>query len=410
MISQTSVFAAAGDIDSDNNISKEDVNLFRSFLTGDESAADIDLTLADCNGDSKADVLDYILLKDMVLKSAQKQDQTYIHLEGKTITIDGNNAVADENKKIVTITASGSYSIDGTLEDGQICVNIPDTEADPGTVKLFFNGVNITGVSEAPLYIANAENTSVNLARDTVNYLYDGPEYTQTEAVVYAKDDITFKGEGTLEIHADAHNAVHCSNDLKINGCRMNIETLTGDALRGKNSVEIKSGEINIDSKSDSIKSTKGEVNISGGTISVKSGADAVQAETSINISGGTLTACGDRGLTGVKDINITGGTVLATATDNQSGVFSSVTIPSMLLEYSEECPKNNAVIIKNTDGNILYDQNTLKKFSYAFIASDSLGTDVEYILFTGDLQTHQTDSDIFTAGLPASYTGLINK
>lgn len=70
---------------------------------------------------------------------------TYIHLKNTSVDIDGNNAVADGTK--VTISASGEYYIDGTLDDGQIIVNVPDETVDAETVKIFLNGVNITGAS-----------------------------------------------------------------------------------------------------------------------------------------------------------------------------------------------------------------------------------------------------------------------
>ena len=70
---------------------------------------------------------------------------TYIHLKNTSVDIDGNNAVADGTK--VTISASGEYYIDGTLDDGQIIVNVPDETVDAGTVKIFLNGVKITGAS-----------------------------------------------------------------------------------------------------------------------------------------------------------------------------------------------------------------------------------------------------------------------
>lgn len=94
----------------------------------------------------------------------------------------------------MTIDASGSYYIDGTLTDGQIVVNVPDIVADAETVKLFLNGVNITGVSAAPILVENAENTSLNLVAGTTNYVYDGTTYTENTAAIYTKDDMTIKG------------------------------------------------------------------------------------------------------------------------------------------------------------------------------------------------------------------------
>ncbi len=75
---------------------------------------------------------------------------------------------------------------------------------------------------------------------------------------------------------------------------------------------------LTIDAEGDGIKSGKGAVAVSGGKVSIKAGNDAVQAAATIDISGGTVIAGGDRGFTATEAVNITGGEVYATATDNQ--------------------------------------------------------------------------------------------
>ena len=256
-------------------------------------------------------------------------EATKIHLKNTSIEVEGENAVVEGTK--VTITHSGEFYIDGTLDDGQIEVNIPDEAADPDTVKIFLNGANITGKSAPAILVTNAENTSINIVDGTTNSISDGDTAYAGDnlkaAVIEAKDDVTIKGgdkgDGVLEITANTQDAVSCNNDIKFNGGTVNITTLNStdgtDAVKAKKSVTVKDGVLNIDSEGDGIKSSKGAVSITGGNTSIKAGKDAVQAETSIDVSGGTLIAGGDRGLTAVTAINITGGTVIATATDNQA-------------------------------------------------------------------------------------------
>jgi len=256
-------------------------------------------------------------------------DAVKIHLKNTSITVEGENAVVEGTK--VTITHSGSYYVDGTLDDGQINVNIADETADPDTVKIFLNGVSITGKSAPAILVTNAKNTSVNIVDGTENTITDGDTAYAGDhlnaAVIEAKDDLTIKGgekgDGILNITANTQTAVSCNNDIKINGGNINITTLNStdktDAVKAKKSVTVKDGTVNIDSEGDGIKSSKDAVSFEGGTVSIKAGNDAVQAETTIDISGGTVVAGGDRGLTAVTGINITGGIVYATATDNQA-------------------------------------------------------------------------------------------
>ena len=98
--------------------------------------------------------------------------ETNIRLNGSSITVDGKYAEAQGSK--LTISHSGSYYIEGKLNDGQIWVEVPDENADPGTVKLIFNGVDITGRSAPAVFVKNADKTSITVADGTENSITDG--------------------------------------------------------------------------------------------------------------------------------------------------------------------------------------------------------------------------------------------
>lgn len=331
----------------------------------------------------------------------------YIHLKNTSIEIEGDNMTV--NGTTVTITASGEYYVDGTLDDGQIIVNVPDEVADPETVKIFLNGVNITGASAPAIFVENAENTSINLMDGTVNTLSDGTVAYSGDylgaAVIEAKDDITVKGTGTLNITANTQYAIACNNDIKFTEGNVNIETLLEDAVRGKTSVTVKgTAVLDIDAEGDGIKSTQGDVAIEGGTVTVKAGNDAIQAETTIDISGGTVTAGGDRGLTGVTGVNITGGTVIATATDNQTdSTLLTATQGTMLLNCIADATntedgcwkKANTIVVNGTT----YAPN--KKYMYVLISDSTIASGQTYNLTngsTGAVVTHNNELDnVFT-------------
>lgn len=309
-----------------------------------------------------------------------------ITLSDSGITATGDNVSVEGSK--ATITASGSYELSGTISDGQIAVNIADSTADAGTVKLFFNGVNMTGVSEAPIYIINAENTSINLVDGTENYLYDGETYTDTTAVIYAKDDLTIKaagdkGDGFLRIEAAYHYGLHCNNDVKITGGDIKIKTALEDGLRGKTSVQIKDGTLDINAEGDGIKSTKGDVIITGGTMDIKAGNDAIQGETSVQLLGGTIKANGDRGLTCTAGASlISGASVLATATDGPS-VLTSDSQPSVSLSLAAEALKDQELKLCR-DKMSVFKMTPDKKFSYAMISMPDLAQEGSYELLLG--------------------------
>ena len=321
-----------------------------------------------------------------------------INLTGKTIeaACDADKTTyftVNEAQNVITITHSGSYLISGTLEDGQICVNIPDEAADPDTVKLFLNGVNITGKSAPAILVSNAENTSVNIVDDTENTITDGDTAylsadgtASGDAVIEAKDDLTIKGgdkgNGILNITANTQDAVNCKNDLKINGGNINVKTLNStdktNGLNGKKSLTVKSGTLKVDAEGDGIKSSKGAVTVSGGSTSIKAGNDAVQADTTIDISGGTIAAGGDRGFT-AAGVNITGGTVIATATDNQAKNVTASGQAVMLLNCIDDATntkdgtwkKANTLFVSSMSGKVDF----TKKYKYVLMSDPSMLT-----------------------------------
>ncbi|MBQ3138039.1 MAG: carbohydrate-binding domain-containing protein [Ruminococcus sp.] len=306
--------------------------------------------------------------------------KTMIHLNGASATVEGD--YAEVNGGIITISHSGEFWIDGTLTDGQINVNIADEVADAETVKIFLNGVNITGKTAPAIVVTNAENTSINIVDGTENTITDGDAAYAGDwlgtALIEAKDDITFKGSekgtGVLTITANMQDALVCNNDIKFTGGTVNIDTLNDtdktNAVNGKTSVTVKeTAVLNIDAEGDGLKSSKGDVAIEGGAVTIKAGNDAIQSGTTIDISGGTVVAGGDRGLTAAIGLNITGGRVAATATDNQtdSTLMTGTTQGTFLLNCVDDT--------SNTDGcwkktNSFGGFEFTKKFKYVLLST----------------------------------------
>lgn len=369
-----------------------------------------------------------ILLSAMPLLPVCAEDAATAEAMTAKITLSETSATATgSNVKIegtkITISASGSYEFTGKLNDGQIVVNVEDTTLDKETVKLFFNNVDITGLTAAPVYVVNAKNTSINLMDGTVNTLTDGEKYgTDTTAVIYAKDDITIKsggteGTGKLKIVANYQQGIHCSNDLKITGGDIDVKAELADGVRGKESVEIKGGKLDVNAGGDGVKSTKGYVLISGGDTEIKAGNDAVQGEADvtdsktnevhkgISITGGSLKANGDRALTNAAgEAEITGGVVFATATkdtvkegqteqkDNTIKVSASAQ-PILMFNTTEQQVKDQRVELKNAGADtVVFSKNPNKKYDYVLISSPELKAGSKYDLYIGGVKTEPAE------------------
>ena len=218
---------------------------------------------------------------------------TYITLEGDSISVEGRGAAVEGS--VVTLTLARTYSISGTLNDGQIIV---DTVAEE-VVTLILNGVAITCSDNAPIYVVNAEDTLISLADGTQNYLTDGDVYEnggsdEPDAAVFSKDDLDIAGTGSLTVYANYNNGIGCKDDLDIFGGTISV-TAVNHGIRGRDSVEIWDGTVTVSAGGDGIQSnndedaSEGYVLISGGTLHITAASDGIQAETMLMISGGDV-------------------------------------------------------------------------------------------------------------------------
>lgn len=94
--------------------------------------------------------------------------------------------------KTVTISASGSYTVDGSIADGQILVNIPDTTADADDVELILNNVTMTSSTGAPcIYTQSAVKTKLTVTGTNAFTDTATAANVDTSGVIYADGKLT---------------------------------------------------------------------------------------------------------------------------------------------------------------------------------------------------------------------------
>lgn len=239
---------------------------------------------------------------------------TQIQLKETSVNIDGDGARAQDST--VRIEKAGNYRLSGTLNNGQIIVEV-DKDSD---VTLIFAGVNISCADSAPIYIKKINNCDIILEEGTENYLTDGaiyelePESDEPDAAIFSKGDLKFKGTGTLTVSANYDMAIHGKDDVKFKEGNY-ILTAVEEAIKGKDSVEIEGGTFDIASSGDGIKANNdvelGFITISGGDITLTSQEDGITAEGDVNISGGSITLTSQEdGIQSGTAMNISGGTL----------------------------------------------------------------------------------------------------
>ena len=220
----------------------------------------------------------------------------------------------------ITISAEGVYVITGTAKECSIIVDADSSEK----VQLVLDGVNITNKDTPAIYVKSADKVfvtttdSTNQLTVTGSFTEDGD--TNTDAVIFSKDDLVLNGVGSLTI-SSTDNGISCKDDLKITGGTYTV-TSTSDAFEANDSISICGGTININSQKDGLHSendeddTVGSVYISGGTINIDAAKNGIRATTTLTVDGGALDIDAAEGLESTQ-VEINDGTINIVAVDD---------------------------------------------------------------------------------------------
>ncbi len=232
----------------------------------------------------------------------------YEETESVTVTLNGTKAEASADTvqvsgSTVTITGAGTYILTGTLDDGSVIIDAGEDDK----VQLVLKGVSIRSSDYAAIYVRQADKVFVTLADGTENSLANGGTFTQkdeneVDAVVFAKDDITLNGTGTLQISSPAGSGIVGKDEVTITDGVYEI-TADKNAIRAKDSLAIADGSFTLRTNGDGLHAengddeTLGSIYIAGGSFVIEAGDDAVHATTLLQIDGGTLDITAAEGL-----------------------------------------------------------------------------------------------------------------
>ena len=232
-----------------------------------------------------------------------------ISFDNGTVAIANDNGCIAQEEKSVTITCQGNYQLTGSSSDNQVIVNAGSSDK----VYLYLNGLQLASATDAPIYVQNANKTFLLLVDGTKNSLEDASTRTKSytksngssdtaNATIYAKDDLTIKGSGSLTVTGNFKNGIHCSDDLRFRDLPSITVKAKNHAIKGKGSVDIEGGYYELmATNGDGIKSDEGDdegvvsenkgiVSITGGEFNINAGDDGIQAYNYILIADSTST------------------------------------------------------------------------------------------------------------------------
>ena len=140
----------------------------------------------------------------------------------------------------ITITEEWVYVLKWTANNVTVYVEAWDQDK----VQIVLDGVNITNTDSPCIYVKQADKVFVTTT-DSENTLEVADEFvddgeTNTNGVIFSKEDITLNGVGTLTINS-TKNWIVWKDDLKITGGTYNI-TASKKAIDANDSIRILDG------------------------------------------------------------------------------------------------------------------------------------------------------------------------
>ena len=249
--------------------------------------------------------------------------------------LSGAETITLTDGQVVTITEEGVYVLTGTASDAEVIVD----STDDAKVQIVLDGVQVTNSSLPCIYVKNADKVFVTTT-DSDNSLsvtgtFEADDDTNTDAVIFSKDDLVLNGTGTLAI-TSSDNGITSKDDLKITGGQVTINCQS-DAIEANDSIAIADGSVTITTPKDGLHAendedeTVGYVYICGGSLNITAGDDAIHATTILQIDGGAITISAAEGLEATW-IQINDGTIDITSSDDgiNAGKKSSICIPTV--------------------------------------------------------------------------------
>lgn len=213
-----------------------------------------------------------------------------ISFSNSAITSTSDDVTISDN--LVTIDTEGTYELTG--ESAQTTIYVDASSDD--TITFVLNNLDLSSSTGPIFYIENADKVIINVKAGSTNTLTDlsDSEYDK-DAIIYAKDDLSINGTGSLTINAGLQKGIKANDDLVINATTLSI-TSEGHAIKANNKITISDVDLTIDSNSDGIQSdneddaTESLIYLMSGTYDIYAYGDAISSSYDLTIFSGTYT------------------------------------------------------------------------------------------------------------------------
>ncbi len=405
------VVNAEGDVDGEGLPESDSIKIQLSndkILVNGENIGGSDEAVSE-----EADVIDHGVYKanDIIY---YMQDQGIAYGEGTEE--DAHSQIEADAHTVVHITKPGTYEVSGTMDAGQIFVDLgDDAKKDPqAVVNLILNNVDITcTVAPAILFYnvyecaqvpediddavmdvdISSAGANLILADESVNKVYGS--YV---AKIYESCELNEEGTEVVDskkLHK-FDGAVYSKKSMNIFGDTGTLNIVAeNEGLCSDMHMTIHGGNIFIKAGNDGINTSEDNVSVfvmNNGVLDIQvSGetgeGDGIDSNGWLIINGGTVSAyacetSADAGLDADNGVYINGGTVAAAGNMMSEITGTDQTAVTFMVREAIEAGKTYEV--KDGEGNVILEVIPTNTFSILIISSEALTADGTYTLWNG--------------------------
>ncbi len=268
-----------------------------NFVSTEESEESTETAVVNQEGNGTVDVVEL----SQEAESAEQNSELFTKRDlAQTADLSEAQSITVTDGQTIDITDEGVYVISGSAKNCTIRVSADEA----AKIQLVLDGVSITNDDFPAIYVISADKVFITTT-DSDNTLTISGQFradgdTNTDAVIFSKDDLVLNGTGTLNITANYGNGITCKDDMKITGGSYNVTTAL-DSFEANDSISVYDGTFNIKTEKDGFHcendEAEGTITILGGTYTISGGSDGMQACALMQIDSGTMNITAAEGL-----------------------------------------------------------------------------------------------------------------
>ncbi|MBQ3664512.1 MAG: carbohydrate-binding domain-containing protein [Lachnospiraceae bacterium] len=317
-----------------------------------------------------------------------------------TITLSGNEGTISDTSRgssgsVVTITSKGTYRVTGSSQDVSIVIN-DDNKS--GNIYLVLDNVEMTNSYLACIDVEACDKLVIQSVGENHLTFTGASSDSGVDGAIFAKDDITVNGTGSMNINSSLHGIV-CKDDMKITGSSITINA-DSIGIKSSDSLRIGGGALTINSGHDGIQVTNdsgdsflysqdanmtinagydgiavigentdvftGFIKLASGTVEITSGGGSgnskndstsqkgIKCDGNIEMAGAQVSvSSADDAIHGNADVNITSGTINLSTSDDGISANSYLKIADGEVNITKSYEGLEANYVEISGGNI---------------------------------------------------------